>query len=178
MRVHPTVPIALCVLLLAAAGCRERVSGESPDDRAGTAGGRPAPIATDESSPEEDAVSRTLQDFLAAFQARDGSGCLAALTPELRERYAHAFRSGAAFEVTGKSNQAILMGSDRVAVDVIEGDRARGRYFTTPPPGEGRYQVGLLHVTLSRREGAWLICEIDLGLDTPSPAQQRQQTAH
>ena len=69
MRVHPTVPIALCVLLLAAAGCRERVSGESPDDRAGTAGGRPAPIATDESSPEEDA-SRTLQDFLRISGAR------------------------------------------------------------------------------------------------------------
>jgi len=177
MRFCQTMPIAVCVLLLAAAGCRGRVSGESPDDRAGTGGDPPAPIATDESSPEEDAVSRTLQGFLAAFQARDGAGCLAALTPELRERYAEAFRSGAAFEVTGKSNQAILMGSDRVAVELIEGDRARGRYFMTPPPGEGRYQLGIGHVTLSRSEGAWLISEIDLGLDTP-PSQQRQQTAH
>ncbi len=123
-----------------------------------------------EPSADEAAARSTLRRFLVAFQVQSAEGCLAALTPELREAYGDAFRSRAAFEVTGKTNQAILRSADRVRIEELDGDRARGRYTMTPPPdymsplGGGRYQMGMLFVNLRKTGDAWLISEVNLGL--------------
>ncbi len=153
---------------------RDLLTGqEMAGSRAGTTLHVPVEVGADRSmalvvepGPEGAAVRRTLLEFLTAFQAQDAEGCLAALTPELRERCGAAFTSGDAFVVTGKSNQAILRDADRVDVEEIDGEHARARYSMTPPPdymsplGGGEYQLGMLFVGLEKREGEWLISDI------------------
>jgi hypothetical protein len=156
--------------MVGVAGCRGPRPGAVPADGSATA-------QAQEFSPEEKAVRKTMRHFLLAFQDENAEECLAVLAPDLRERYGEAFRDRTAFVVTGKSGQAILVGSDRVAVDEIDGDRARGHYYSTPAADEGMRQVGMLPVALRRIDGTWLISEINLGLQASSPERQ-QRTAH
>lgn len=157
-------------MLMGVAGCREPTTDTMPVD--GPATDQPQNLSFDEK-----AVRKAMRHFLLAFQDGNAEECLAVLAPDLRERYQVAFEDRSAFAVSGKSAQAILVGSDRVAVGEIEGDGARGHYYSTPAADEGRRQVGLLPVALRKIDETWLISELHLDLEAPSAAR-RQQTAH
>ena len=113
---------------------------------------------------ERSAIVKTLKAFQEAFRGHEAAKCLGLLTPELRQQYGAAFRSGEAFRIRGKSNQAILDGSNAIEVLELRHPRARARYYTKE--AGAREQVGVLFVDLEKREGFWRIASDFLLLRT------------